>query len=67
MASNEASNKVALKCGFIKEGFIRQGKFIHMYANYNLYGLLRSDLYEDSAADDVRTEFSGEKTTEYNY
>ena len=47
MASNEASNRVALKCGFIKEGTIRQGKFVHIYATYNLYGLLKSDLYPD--------------------
>jgi ribosomal-protein-alanine N-acetyltransferase len=46
MVANEASNIVAVKCGFTKEGTVREGKFVHMYANYNFYGLLRTDLYE---------------------
>lgn len=53
MAANKPSNRVAVKCGFTKEGTVRQGKFVHIYANYNLYGLLRSDLYSDK---DVQTE-----------
>ena len=68
MAANEASNKVAVKCGFIKEGFIRQGKFIHMYANYNLYGLLRSDLYGENTAENDEYECDEDNMTkEYSY
>ena len=31
------------KCGFIKEGTVRQGKMVSVYCNYNIYGLLRED------------------------
>lgn len=44
MTANDSSNRVAEKCGFVREGTIRQGKFVHIYADFNLYGLLRSDL-----------------------
>ena len=40
---NFASNKVMEKCGFIKEGTIRQGKMVSVYCDYNIYGLLRED------------------------
>ena len=40
---NIASNKVMEKCGFIKEGTIRQGKMFSVYCDYNIYGLLRED------------------------
>ncbi len=40
---NIASNRVMEKCGFIKEGTIRQGKMVSVYCDYNIYGLLRED------------------------
>lgn len=61
MSANEASNRVAVKCGFIKEGTIRQGKFVHMYANYNLYGLLRSDLYPNEEPKDTKDLYKSKK------
>ena len=43
---NLASVKVLEKCGFIREGCIRQGKMISTYCDYYIYGLLRQD-YEN--------------------
>ena len=40
---NMASNKVLQRCGFIKEGTIRQGKMVSVYCDYNIYGMLRED------------------------
>ena len=40
---NIASCKVLEKCGFSKEGLIRQGKFNLTYCDYYLYGLLKED------------------------
>ena len=40
---NIASNKVMEKCGFVKEGTVRQGKMVSVYCDYNIYGMLRAD------------------------
>ncbi len=40
---NIASNKVLERCGFIKEGTIRQGKKVSIYCDYNIFGMLRED------------------------
>ena len=40
---NAASCKVLEKCGFQKEGLIRQGKFNLTYCDYYLYGMLKED------------------------
>ena len=40
---NIASNKVLKRCGFIKEGTIRQGKMVSVYCDYNIYGMLKED------------------------
>ena len=40
---NIASNKVMQKCGFVKEGTVRQGKMVSVYCDYNIYGMLRED------------------------
>ncbi len=40
---NIASNRVLEKCGFIKEGTIRQGKMLSVFCDYNIYGMLRED------------------------
>lgn len=44
---NYASCKVLEKCGFKKEGFVRQGKMFHIYCDYFLYAYLREDYYAD--------------------
>ena len=59
-ASSIASNKVMEKCGFIKEGTIRQGKMVSVYCDYNIYGLLREDykrlgVYQGKEAEIVKT------------
>lgn len=36
------------KCGFIKEGTIRQGKMLSVYCDYNIYGMLREDYLTQS-------------------
>ena len=40
---NYGSNRVLEKCGFKKEGTIRQGKMVREYCDYNIWGLLRTD------------------------
>lgn len=42
---NIASCRVLEKCGFIREGMIRQGKMNLTFCDYYLYGLLRDDYY----------------------
>jgi ribosomal-protein-alanine N-acetyltransferase len=42
-ARNIASCKLLEKCGFQKEGFIRQGKFNLTFCDYYLYGMLKDD------------------------
>ena len=43
---NIASQKILEKCGFRREGLIRQGKLVSTWCDYYIYGLLRSDLAE---------------------
>ncbi|MDF2588508.1 MAG: acetyltransferase family [Anaerocolumna sp.] len=42
---NIASCRVLEKCGFMREGMIRQGKMNLTFCDYYLYGLLRDDYY----------------------
>ena len=42
-ASIGTETKVLERCGFIKEGTIRQGKMVSVYCDYNIYGMLRED------------------------
>ena len=44
-ARNIASYRVLEKCGFAREGYIRQGKMETGYGDYCLYGMLREDYY----------------------
>lgn len=46
---NAASVRVLEKCGFTREGLIRQGKFNRVYCDYYLYGLLKEDLEKRSS------------------
>lgn len=41
--NNIASCKVLEKCGFTKEGTIRQGKMVSIWCDYHIYGILKSD------------------------
>ena len=40
---NIASQKMLEKCGYTREGLIRQGKMINTWCDYYIYGILSSD------------------------
>ena len=46
---NTGSNRVLEKCGFIREGTVRQGKMVSVYCDYHIYGLLKSDYTGNTA------------------
>ena len=50
MTVNVASNRVMEKCGFTCEGTKRQAKFVNIYTDFNIYGLLKSDIMGERAA-----------------
>lgn len=41
---NIASCRVMEKCGFTREGLIRQGKMVSTWCDYYIYGILHSDM-----------------------
>jgi ribosomal-protein-alanine N-acetyltransferase len=41
---NTASCRMLEKCGYIKEGMIRQGKMVNTWCDYYVYGILASDI-----------------------
>ncbi|MCR4590536.1 MAG: GNAT family N-acetyltransferase [Lachnospiraceae bacterium] len=41
---NTASCRILEKCGYTKEGLIRQGKMVNTWCDYYVYGILDSDL-----------------------
>lgn len=41
---NIGSWKVLEKCGFTREGMIRQGKMVNTWCDYYIYGLLKTDI-----------------------
>lgn len=43
-ARNIPSQRMLEKCGYIKEGLIRQGKMVNTWCDYFIYGILSSDL-----------------------
>lgn len=42
--NNIASRRVLEKCGFTKEGTIRQGRMVSTWCDYHLYAILKSDI-----------------------
>ena len=41
---NTASQKMLEKCGYIREGLIRQGKMVNTWCDHYIYAILSSDL-----------------------
>lgn len=41
---NLPSQRMLEKCGFTREGLIRQGKMVNIWCDYYIYGILKSDL-----------------------
>ena len=48
---NIASQRMLEKCGYIKEGVIRQGRMINPWCDYCIYGILASDMTEKTPQD----------------
>lgn len=44
-ADNISSCRMLEKCGFTKEGMIRQGKMVSTFCDYYIYGILKEDVY----------------------
>ena len=44
---NIASAKMLEKCGYHREGMIRQGKMVNTWCDYYIYGILASDIMGD--------------------
>ena len=40
---NIASQKMLEKCGYTREGLVRQGKMVNTWCDYYIYGILSSD------------------------
>ena len=40
---NSASCRILEKCGYVKEGMIRQGRMVNTWCDYYIYGILSSD------------------------
>ena len=38
------SQKMLEKCGYTREGLIRQGKIVNTWRDYYIYGILKSDI-----------------------
>ena len=46
---NAGSNRVLEKCGFHLEGTVRHGKMVSAYCDYNIWGLIRDDIENQSS------------------
>ncbi len=44
---NTASSRMLEKCGYTREGLIRQGKMVNTWCDYYIYGILASDLISE--------------------
>ena len=45
---NIPSQKILEKCGYTREGLIRQGKMVNTWCDYYIYGILASDLKQNA-------------------
>ena len=54
---NTGSAKMLEKCGYSKEGLIRQGKMVNTWCDYYVYGILASDIQQH-----LNSNFVDEKT-----
>ena len=45
---NIGSWKVLEKCGFTREGMIRQGRMVNTWCDYYIYGLLKTDIVKEN-------------------
>lgn len=43
-AENTASCRMLEKCGYVREGLIRQGRMVNTWCDYYIYGILKSDM-----------------------
>lgn len=43
---NIPSQRILEKCGYVREGLIRQGKMVNTWCDYYIYGILASDFTE---------------------
>lgn len=41
---NVASWRMLEKCGYVREGMIRQGKMVNAWCDYYIYGILKTDM-----------------------
>ena len=41
---NTASCRILEKCGYVREGMIRQGRMVNTWCDYYIYGILHSGL-----------------------
>lgn len=48
---NVASQRILEKCGYTKEGLIRQGKMVNTWCDYFIYGVLDTDYAEQKNLD----------------
>jgi ribosomal-protein-alanine N-acetyltransferase len=44
---NIASQRILEKCGYTREGLIRQGKMVNTWCDYYIYGVLASDIIKE--------------------
>jgi len=42
---NIASQRILEKCGYTREGLVRQGKMVNTWCDYYIYGILNTDEY----------------------
>ena len=47
---NTASCRILEKCGYTREGLIRQGKMVNTWCDYYVYGILASDFHNNSGS-----------------
>ena len=53
---NIPSQKILEKCGYTREGLIRQGKMVNTWCDYYIYGILSSDMKSNGGGYDGSSE-----------